>query len=326
MDSQDEFQFKPINEGLGFYKKKPTINLDLDKSENTTYQNLSPQPKVVQHRNQYTQRSSSYDVFQQEDKKIPYITDPGIQFDSEIDKNVFDETQRMMPHQDDILSSLQLESSKTSSQMPNPKAKSPILQEHSSPQHHSPTPLYSTSTASAQTAHPNSTYPRTSYQTDFVTKKAEPHQVTESVESHQKPQNLAPHFGAWLLDVFVITGLVLICIVPLLLITNLNVPYILTNIQIDFALQISLAILFLAVLNFYLITTRNFFGATFGEWSFDIALGDTQKRQSPIYPILIAWRCLLMNITGIVILPFLGLVTRTDILGKLTSVRLTRSF
>ena len=36
---------------------------------------------------------------------MPYITDPGIQFDSEIDKNVFDETQRMTADQSDIFSS-----------------------------------------------------------------------------------------------------------------------------------------------------------------------------------------------------------------------------
>ena len=184
---------------------------------------------------------------------------------------------------------------------------------------------HSNSANLTQAIHPSSTYPNTSYQTDFTAQKTDSHQVAKKVDLNQRPQTLAPHFGAWLLDLFVIIGFVLICIVPLLFITELNALYVFTNIQTDFALQISLSILFLAVLNFYLITTRNFFGATLGEWSFDIVVGDLKKRQSPIYPILIAWRCLLMNITGIVILPFLGLITRTDILGKLAFVRLTRS-
>ena len=342
MESQDEFQFKPINEGLGFYKKKPMINLDPDRdSTDMNSQELSDQMNAhkVQpmNRSQYEQKPSSQSVFQQKDKEIPYITDPGIQFDSEIDKNVFDETQRMAVHQNDIFSP-HLQQLQNSNQMPYPKstdmiskATNSLSQEQFSQQQHphNPPPLsynsHSNSAPLTQAIHPNSTYPNTPYQAHFTSNKVASHQVNENTELNQEPQNLAPHFGAWLLDLFVIIGLVHICIVPLLFITELNISYVLTNIQTDLALQISLAILFLAVLNFYLITTRNFFGSTLGEWSFDISLGNAQKRQSPIYPILIAWRCLLMNITGVVTLPFLGFITRTDILGKLTSVRLTRS-
>ena len=338
MESQDEFQFKPINEGLGFYKKKQTINLDRRDDANTNSQKLSTQ--VDAHRtqvtNQYEQKTSSHNTFQQKNREIPYITDPGIQFDSEIDKNAFDETQRMIAHQNDTFSTTpQFHQPQNSNQMPDfkpndmtPKVTNSFSQEQPSQQHlHNPQPYnsYPNSTPLTQTTHqPNVTYPNTP--THFTSNKIADHQVNENIGLNQESQNLAPHFGTWLLDLFVIIGLVNICIVPLLFITELNISYILTNIQTDLALQISLAILFLAVLNFYLITTRNFFGSTLGEWSFDITLGNLQKRQSPIYPILIAWRCLLMNITGVVTLPFLSFITRTDILGKLSSVRLTRSF
>ena len=348
MELQDEFQFKPINEGLGFHKKKSVIRLDLD--EDVSHKELPTQSNInkVPLKNQYKQNSSFHDVFQQKDKKeVPYIADPCIQFDSEIDRNAFDETQRIIAGQSDndifpSHSHLSFEPSKGLTQVLgdsqvaqntiSKESVAAVVQNNSSQQY--PNQLSSLSNnshlspdlvAQVPSSHPHSTYPNnTTYQTDLNSKKMESHQVSENVRLPS--QNLAPHFGAWLLDLFVMVGLVLICIIPLLLITELSVSYILTNIQTDLALQMSLAILFLAVLNFYLITTRNFFGATLGEWSFDIALGDAQKRQSPIYPILVAWRCLLMNVTGIVTLPFLGWVTRTDILGKLTSTRLTRSF
>ena len=329
MESQDEFQFKPINEGLGFHKKKPVINLDLD--ENMSYQELSTQPDInrMQSKNQYEQNPSPHETFQQRDKEISYITDPGIQFDSEIDKNAFDETQRMMVYQDDIFSSHRQSQpsqkitpdTKTTDTMSNAAMNSFSQKNSSQQQYIGQQPFYSNSSILSEPIPSNS-----AHQIDLTSsKEMTSHRVDENATLNQRTQNLAPHFGAWLLDLFVITGLVHICIVPLLFITELSASYILTNIQTDFALQVSLAVLFLSVLNFYLITTRNFFGSTLGEWSFDIAVGDLKKRQSPIYPILIAWRCLLMNITGVITLPFLGFITRTDILGKLTSVRLTRS-
>ena len=120
-----------------------------------------------------------------------------------------------------------------------------------------------------------------------------------SLNLSQKTQSHTPRLGAWLLDLFIVLGLIHIFIVPLLVFTQVNASYILTNLQSDLALQMSLTILFLAVLNFYLMTTRCFFGATLGEWACDMTLGSMQKRQSPIYPILVAWRCFVMTITGV---------------------------
>ena len=145
----------------------------------------------------------------------------------------------------------------------------------------------------------------------------------KAVQQHAR--YVAPHLGAYILDLFVIIGLAHILLVPLLLITQLQPSYILQNAQTDPALQISLLVLLLSVLNFYLMTSRSCFGSTLGEWSCDIALGDIRKQQSPIYPILVAWRCFVMTVTGIVTLPFLGWLSRTDLLGRLSFARLVSS-
>lgn len=336
MELQDEFQFKPINEGLGFHRKKHLLNLDSGQDTNTSALSLVEEKSSQkiekakpENTSEYQHKSSIHPVFQQKDKEeMPYITDSGIQFDSEIDKNVFDETQRMIADQSDIFSSpfksrtqpqnLDPQPSHTiSPSTPGPAHWPPSQPQNPSLQQNrlSPHPALNTSTAG----------PETNYSDPLTSRKTETQVDVNSLDLSQKTQNQAPHLGAWLLDLFIVLGLIHIFIVPLLVITQVNASYILTNVQTDLALQISLTILFLAVLNFYLMTTRCFFGATLGEWACDVTLGDKQKRQSPIYPILVAWRCFVMTITGVITLPFLSLLTRRDLLGKFTFVQLTKS-
>ena len=343
MELQDEFQFKPINEGLGFHKKRHPLNLDSDQNTNISALSLvedelpqkAEKVKPLHNNNKYQHRSSTHPVFQQKDKEIPSISDPGIQFDSEIDKNVFDETQRIMTDQSDIFSSpfkpyTQSQNLTSTPQSPSHKINAtpgstqwPLTQPQNSPQPQS----QSSYTPPSHPIYPNAstTGPTTHHLDPLTSQKTQTDKAKASLSFSQKVQNHAPHLGAWLLDLFIIVGLIHIFIVPLLMITQVNASYILTNVQSDLALQISLTILFLAVLNFYLMTTRCFFGATLGEWACDIALGNVQKRNSPTYPILVAWRCFVMTITGVITLPFLGLLTRKDILGKFTFIQLTKS-
>ena len=285
MEAQDEFQFKPINEGLGFHKKRPILNLD------------DPPKSAPQ-----VEQSSPHQVFQQEETnpQKPFLgTD--IQFDSEIDKKTFNETQNSIKP----LMESNIFDRSASSTVASVTTETPLAWPH--PSHPAPaSPLNK-----AVTAPVTPTIAKAKQQTQAL--------------SQQKSQNVAPHFGAFLLDLFVIVGLGHILIVPLLLITQISPSYIVLNAQTDPALQISLFILFLSIMNFYLMTSRSFFGATLGEWSCDMILGDMQKRQSPIYPILVAWRCFLMTVTGVITFPFLGFLIGKDILGKLTFIRLNKS-
>lgn len=283
MEAKDEFQFKPINEGLGFHKKKPILNLE----DNSETQLDKTQP---------------HQVFQQEEKNRSFMTDTDIHLDSEIDKKTFNEPS--IGQQDDIFGR---------SIPPYPSHKA-----------------YSSSSAQVSVDTPPLTWSQpvpqqpTEDQLSPTTAQIKKQVVPKEKVVQQSTQHTAPHLGAYMLDLFVIIGLAHILLVPLLLITQLQPFYILQN-ATDPALQISLLILLLSVLNFYLMTSRSCFGATLGEWSCDITLGDIPKQQSPIYPILVAWRCFVMTVTGVVTLPFLGWISRTDLLGKLSFVRLMSS-
>ena len=326
---QDEFQFKPINEGLGFHKKKPFVKLDLDEDSNHALTLVKKPPQNEQNVDQSSKKLASlfeekdppqpHSVFQDQ-PLMPPITDTGIQFEneSEIDKNVFGEH---IAHNDIFSSITRPQSPPTqmtnSQSIPVSSGFTPtdLHPENSSQPHPNriPTNSLSQNTATASNA----------YSASYST------QTSESLAKQNTlalgRQYVAPHIGALLLDSFAVVSLLCMFIVPLMLITQINTSNVLSNIQNDPALQISLTILFLSVLNFYLMTARSFFGSTLGEWACDMTLGSIEQKQSPIYPILVVWRCFIMTITGVVTLPFLGWITRMDILGKLTFIRLTRS-
>lgn len=323
MELKDEFEFKPINEGLGFHKKKPSISLDLDiedtqhpsKSMNKAHFDQSEAPRHQTPSQNQQRPIESHSALQRQKTEVmsPVITDPNIQFDSEIDQRTFNEAPSLFPYdmESDIFSrtrTTQVPAIDEAMDRPSPEISHPVQ----------PAPLSQHPTSTADTA-------KQAVNRANAAKADVLPQAAYAPQKSLQLQDASPHLGAYLLDLFVIFGLANIFVMPLILITGIDLSYILTNAQSDPALQISLAILCLAVLNFYLMTSRSFFGATLGEWACDLSLGNDAKKQSPIYPILVALRCVVMTVTGIVTLPFLGLLTQRDLLGRLCFVRLNKA-
>ncbi|RYG58242.1 hypothetical protein EON80_27370, partial [bacterium] len=85
-----------------------------------------------------------------------------------------------------------------------------------------------------------------------------------------------------------------------------------------------LAMLFVAVLQMYMLTARSFFGASLGEWAFDLQVGTDDQQRSAVYPLQVAWRTLLMTFTGFIVLPLLSLVFNRDLAQPLTGLALIR--
>jgi hypothetical protein len=79
--------------------------------------------------------------------------------------------------------------------------------------------------------------------------------------------------------------------------------------------------LFISGLQLYLLTARSFFGASLGEWAFDVQLGSDHDQKQPVYPLLVAWRTILVTVTGFVILPLLSLVFRRDLAKIFTGLQ-----
>ncbi len=88
--------------------------------------------------------------------------------------------------------------------------------------------------------------------------------------------------------------------------------------------QISLGVLFVAVMQMYAIIARSFFGRTLGEWTFDLQIGRDEEQKLESYPLRIALRSLVTTVTGLVLLPILSLILGRDLAGWLSGVQLYR--
>ena len=131
-------------------------------------------------------------------------------------------------------------------------------------------------------------------------------------------------FRAALLDFIMVTALSLLFLVSLLLITGVSLQLILKNIQIDLTAQLSCGLLFVAVMQMYVVISRSFFGRTLGEWTFDFQLGEDSEHGKMMYPIKVAWRSLIVCLTGILTLPLLSLLFRVDLAAYLSGLQLYR--
>lgn len=125
-----------------------------------------------------------------------------------------------------------------------------------------------------------------------------------------------------LIDAMVVSGVAILCLVAVLLVTKVNLVGLLSDTRTELSTRMDIALLFLFVMHFYLLASRSFFGATLGEWAFETEMGTAEQRKRGIYPYQILLRSLLLTVTGFVLFPVLSLLFHHDILEKLTGVRL----
>ena len=72
----------------------------------------------------------------------------------------------------------------------------------------------------------------------------------------------------------------------------------------------------------YLVTTRVFFGKTIGEWTTDCQVGTAKEKKKPDYVVRVVGRSLLMALTGFIVLPVLSILFRKDLAGAITGLQL----
>jgi hypothetical protein len=137
-------------------------------------------------------------------------------------------------------------------------------------------------------------------------------------------QAIPASFAAGFLDAMVAAGVAIIALVVILALTHINLMGLLNNAQTDGQTQLHLVLLFVAVLQIYMLTARGYFGASLGEWAFDLQLGTAQQRANPWYPVQVAWRGLVVTVTGLVVLPLLSMIARRDLTKYLTGLQLYR--
>jgi hypothetical protein len=92
------------------------------------------------------------------------------------------------------------------------------------------------------------------------------------------------------------------------------------------AIEPSIAAMFLVSFLFsfwvYMVMMRVFMGASLGEWSCQLRLGQPVQRIRAGYVLRVIARTTLLLVTGVVVLPVLSLIFKRDLPGDITGVRI----
>lgn len=126
------------------------------------------------------------------------------------------------------------------------------------------------------------------------------------------------------LDFIVVLAIAIVFLVALLSVTKVDLNAVVRNLSQDFMTQLAFGIMFIAVMQMYAVIARSFFGATLGEWTFDLQVGAADEQTSETYPLRVALRSLIVTATGLVILPVISALLRRDIAGSISGVKLYR--
>ena len=155
-------------------------------------------------------------------------------------------------------------------------------------------------------------------------KTAQGQLATENTTTTGDLVPVAVNFSAALIDAMVVAGISTILLVCIITITHINLVAMLSNAATDMATQKNLVFLFLAVLQMYMLVSRAFFGATLGEWAFDTQLGSDEQQKKLYYPALVLWRSLVITFTGLFAIPLLSFAFKRDLGKYLSGVQLLR--
>jgi hypothetical protein len=251
----DDFEFRPLTEGLGFHKK--TINLRDDNVLNETIQTPTPA-------RQNTKAQS-----------IHPSSEPGDR----------------------------------PSWTPQLKNKEFVIAPQSRPQTKPLTQTQSQSPARTQTL--TQTHSQTNTQTQAP---------TQTRTYAQKFIDTPVSWPAALFDGAMILGLGLLFSAVVFALTKIDLTDLLTMLRDETGAQIASLVLMIAVFEIYCVTCRSFFGKTLGEWAFDCRLGLPQEQLKTVYPLQVAWRTLVIALTGFIVLPVVSSFMNKDIAGMISGV------
>lgn len=293
MDPFDEFEFKPLTDGLGFHKKSVNLKDGLKKS-GLVQDELAPLPSALPKALTDDAPIAPLKKHTFEDVLSALEKSP-LQREKKESSLQFTET---LPREKKSAMEIETPRAPVNSPFPRPDAyKSPAIRR----------PL-----VTPATSEPALTVPAVG------TKRG----ASNSPKSKLLPATLS--LESALLDLIIVSGLSLVFMVALLMVTKVDLNIVFKNLNTDMMTQISLGVLFLAVMQMYVVISRSFFGRTLGEWTFDLQIGEDEQQEMEIYPIKIAARSALITVTGLILLPVISSIIGRDIAGQITGVKLYR--
>ncbi len=291
MDPFDEFEFKPLTDGLGFHKKSVSLKEGLKKTGVIEDQMhtvpltmpkgfLEDAPKVVSKQYAFDDVLSAL-----EKTPLSRSATKDLQFTE------------ALPRESDKRQATEVE-------MPRPRQ--------------SPFPLPDAYKGPNPEAKAKAPAPAFADKPSVGTRRG------AADSPHRKLLPASFSFSSALLDLIIVSAFTMVFVIALLMVTKVDLNLVVRNLDRDLMTQISLGVLFVAVMQMYVVIARSFFGRTIGEWTFDLQLGSDDEQTQESYPLRVAARCLINIFTGLIVLPILSALFDRDIAGSLCGVRLYR--
>jgi hypothetical protein len=301
MDFED-FEFKPLTEGLGFHKKNPTT------AQSTP---LEPREKFdfepsfsLKNRNILKVEAPKFDDPASEAPKfeLPEIT-PEANSSSDLFSRALPRTEHDVPKESPM---------PQTSAIPrfNPRFSKPLSN------------IRPTAAIQDEKIQGAGLIEALGANIESNSKKEilKPNKVDTAVEP--KYIEVAPSALSLFLDLTVISGLSILFTLGLVVATRIDMVPILSNSMSDRGTQVGIVLLIYSVSQLYFILSRSFFGQTLGEWSMDTQLGLPKEQEQISYIFKLISRTLVLTLTGFFILPLISIITRKDLAGRAASLKL----
>lgn len=157
---------------------------------------------------------------------------------------------------------------------------------------------------------------------DSTSVKSNLNPQTQPSKSNETHKPAAWEVAASLLDAMLIVAATLLCLIFLLVITRVDLFSNIYNPDPNGMIYLSLVALVATISWIYLVCNRVFLGYTPGEWVFDQRLGTPEDMNTTQYALKTAYRSALVIFTGFIIFPMISFAMNDDILGKVTGLRL----
>ena len=132
----------------------------------------------------------------------------------------------------------------------------------------------------------------------------------------------AASFASAIIDFLIVLGLSSLFIVSLVAITKVDILHMLASSELGTRTIIEIGLLYSGVGLFYFMLARGMFGSTLGDWAFDVQLGTEQERSHLMYPFQVLFRTLVIMLTGVVIVPLASLGFGKDIAYYFSGLKL----
>jgi hypothetical protein len=145
------------------------------------------------------------------------------------------------------------------------------------------------------------------------------HQMVTPVPQYKE---VATSFASAVIDFAIVMGLASLFVVSLVAITQVDIIMMLTHSQLSFRTTLELALLYMGVTLFYFMLARGLCGSTLGDWAFDVQLGSEKERNHVMYPFQVLFRTAVIILTGIILIPVVSLGFGKDIAYYFSGLKL----